>query len=86
MLYTITAIIFSLIGYWIGLMIGKPFNLESMGVLFAILIMGGFNIYVTCEEKETGTRLTREIKETKRPQVFIPWVLFAFILSTLNHP
>ncbi len=47
MLYTITAIIFSLIGYWIGLMIGKPFNLESIGVLFAILIMGGFNIYVT---------------------------------------
>ena len=62
MLYTITAIICSLVGYWIGLMIGVSVNLESMGVLFAILIMGGFNIYATVKnsKKDTPTDAEKE--------------------------
>ncbi len=52
MLYTITAIICSLVGYWIGLV---SVNLESMGVLFAILIMGGFNIYATVKNSKKDT-------------------------------
>ena len=47
MLYALAAIILSIVGYWIGLVIGVRVNLESLGVLFAVLIMGSFNICVT---------------------------------------
>ncbi len=52
MLYAFAAIVLSLIGYWVGIMIGTTVNLESLGVLFAVLIMGGFNIYVTANSKK----------------------------------
>ena len=47
MLYALAAIILSIVGFWIGLVIGVRVNLESLGVLFAVLIMGSFNICVT---------------------------------------
>lgn len=55
MLYAIFAIILSIIGYWLGLIIGVRVNLESLGVLFAVLIMGGFNIWVATNNKKKPT-------------------------------
>ncbi len=47
MFHAVIAIILSL-GYWLGLVLGIPVNMEGdLGLLFAILIMGAYNIVLT---------------------------------------
>ncbi len=47
MAHAIIAIVLSLVGYWLGLVIGIPVNIDNLGILFAVLIMGAYNIVLT---------------------------------------
>ena len=48
MSHAITATVLTFAGYWLGLFIGVPFNMEdSLGILFAVVIMGAYNIVLT---------------------------------------
>lgn len=48
MFHAVVAIVLSLVGYWLGLVLGIPVNMEGdLGLLFAILIMGAYNIVLT---------------------------------------
>ena len=43
---TILAIVLTVVGFFAGVFIGAPANMEGdLGLLFAILIMGGFIIH-----------------------------------------
>lgn len=48
MVHAVAAIGLSLIAYWLGLVLGIPINMEGdLGLLFAILVMGAYNIVLT---------------------------------------
>ena len=48
MIHAIIAIVLTLVGYWVGLFIGAPANMEDgLGILFAVVIMGTYNIVLT---------------------------------------
>ena len=48
MIQAIIAIVLTIVGYWVGLFLGVPINMEDgLGILFAIVIMGAYNIVLT---------------------------------------
>lgn len=53
MFHAVAAIGLSLVGYWFGLVLGAPVNMDGdLGLLFAVLIMGAYNIVLMEKRKQ----------------------------------